>query len=211
MNTFYVSPNQVIKDKTEFAKKGIEKGRTTVSVKTTEGLLFVADNPSKLLFKTSEIYDKIGFAGAGKYSEFENLRISGIQHADLKGFNFSINDVYGLDIASLYSQALVHIFNNEVKPYEVEIIVGEFDVKESTIYHVSFDGTLTDKSLFSVIGGNSEILEDKLSKLYKKKIPRDEAIKLLKQFINDETPSKTTNFEISILEDHSKERCFKRL
>lgn len=211
MNTFYVSPNQVIKDKTEFAKKGIEKGRTTVSAKTTEGLLFVADNPSKLLFKTSEIYDKIGFAGAGKYSEFENLRISGIQHADLKGFNFSRNDVYGLDIASLYSQALVHIFNNEVKPYEVEIIVGEFDVKESTIYHVSFDGTLTDKSLFSVIGGNSEVLEDKLSKLYKKKIPRDEAIKLLKQFINDETPSKTTNFEISILEDHSKERCFKRL
>ena len=116
-----------------------------------------------------------------------------------------------MDIASLYSQALVHIFNNEVKPYEVEIIVGEFDVKESTIYHVSFDGTLTDKSLFSVIGGNSEILEDKLSKLYKKKIPRDDAIKLLKQFINDETPSKTTNFEISILEDHRKERCFKRL
>ena len=136
MNTFYVSPNQVIKDKTEFAKKGIEKGRTTVSAKTTEGLLFVADNPSKLLFKTSEIYDKIGFAGAGKYSEFENLRISGIQHADLKGFNFSRNDVYGLDIASLYSQALVHIFNNEVKPYEVEIIVGEFDVKESTIYRL---------------------------------------------------------------------------
>ena len=99
MNTFYVSPNQVIKDKTEFAKKGIEKGRTTVSAKTTEGLLFVADNPSKLLFKTSEIYDKIGFAGAGKYSEFENLRISGIQHADLKGFNFSRNDVYGLTIA----------------------------------------------------------------------------------------------------------------
>ncbi len=180
-------------------------------MKTTEGLLFVADNPSKLLFKTSEIYDKIGFAGAGKYSEFENLRISGIQHADLKGFNFSRNDVYGLDIASLYSQALVYIFNNEVKPYEVEIIVGEFDAKESTIYHVSFDGTLTDKPLFSVIGGNSEILEDKLSKLYKKKIPRDDAIKLLKQFINDETPSKTTNFEISILEDHSKERCFKRL
>ena len=140
MNNFYVSPEQIIKDKAEFAKKGIEKGRTTICCETKDGILFVADNPSKYLFKTSEIYDRIGFAGAGKYSEFENLRVTGIRHADMKGYSYSRNDVIGRDIANLYSQALGYVFNNELKPYEVEVVVAEIsENNEQHLFHIGYE------------------------------------------------------------------------
>ncbi len=212
MNNFYVSPEQLITDKSEFAKKGIEKGRTTVIIETKEGLLFIADNPSKHLFKTSEIYDQIGFAGAGKYSEFENLRIAGIRHADMKGFTYSRKDVLGRDIANLYSQALGFIFNNEIKPYEVELLIGEVtDENEKNIYHISYDGTLSDRDVVCSIGGKSEELDSKLSKLYRKPLFRNEAIELIKEFIINETPGKTTNFEISVIENKGNARYFQRL
>lgn len=212
MNNFYVSPEQIIKDKAEFAKKGIEKGRTTICCETKEGILFVADNPSQYLYKTSEIYDRIGFAGAGKYSEFENLRVTGIRHADMKGYSYSREDVIGRDIANLYSQALGYIFNNEIKPYEVEIVIAEIsDISDQHIFHVSFDGTLTDKGIVCAIGGKSDELNEKINKIYKKKLDRANAVTLIKDFLSNESSKRILNFEVSVLEHKGDNRYFQRI
>jgi len=212
MNNFYVSPEQIIKDKSEFAKRGIEKGRTTICCETKEGILFVADNPSQYLFKTSEIYDRIGFAGAGKYSEFENLRVTGIRHADMKGYSYSREDVLGRDIANLYSQALGYIFNNEIKPYEVELVVAEItDNNEQHLFHISYDGTLTDKGIACAIGGKSEELSEKINKIYKKKLDRSDAVTLMKEFLSNESSKRILNFEVSVLEQKSDNRYFQRI
>ena len=212
MNNFYVSPEQIIKDKAEFAKKGIEKGRTTICCETKDGILFVADNPSKYLFKTSEIYDRIGFAGAGKYSEFENLRVTGIRHADMKGYSYSRNDVIGRDIANLYSQALGYVFNNELKPYEVEVVVAEIsENNEQHLFHIGYDGTLTDKGIACAIGGKSDELNEKINKLYKKKLDRLDALNLMKEFLSNESLKKILNFEVSVLENKGDNRYFQRI
>ena len=122
---YYVSPEQLMQDKAEYAKKGIAKGRSIIAMEYQDGVLFVADNPSSSLFKVSEIYDNIAFSGAGKYSEFENLRKAGIQHADLKGFMYSREDVTARSLANGYSQTLGTIFGQELKPFEVEILLAQ--------------------------------------------------------------------------------------
>ena len=122
---FYVSPEQMMQDKAEYAKKGIAKGRSIIAMEYEDGVLFVAENPSTSLFKISEIYDNIAFSGAGKYSEFENLRKAGIQHADLKGLMYSREDVTARSLANGYSQTLGTIFSQELKPFEVELLLAE--------------------------------------------------------------------------------------
>ena len=122
---YYVSPEQMMKDKAEYARKGIARGRSIVTLEYGDGILLVAENPSTLLHKISEIYDRIAFAGVGKYNEFENLRIAGIRHADVKGYSYSRGDVTAKALANAYSQALGNIFTQDIKPFEVEVLVAE--------------------------------------------------------------------------------------
>jgi proteasome alpha subunit len=163
----YVSPEQQMKDKADYARKGIARGRSVVVVQYVDGILFVAENPSALR-KISEIYDRIAFAGVGKYSEFEDLRISGVRHADLRGYSYGRDDVRARDLANAYSQGLSTIFTQQVKPYEVEILVGEVGEGDggNEIYHVLFDGTVTDEHGHVAIGGHAEELSNAVQEAY---------------------------------------------
>jgi proteasome alpha subunit len=164
----YVSPDQLMKDRSEYAHKGIARGRSVIGLEYSDGLLFIAENPSATLHKISEIYDRIAFAGVGKYSEFEDLRISGIRLADLRGYSYGREDVKARDLANAYSQALSTIFTQQMKPYEVEILVGEVngEVDGTSIYHVLFDGSVTDEHGFVAIGGHAEDLTESLKDRY---------------------------------------------
>jgi proteasome alpha subunit len=164
----YVPPEQRIKDLSEFAHKGIARGKSVVGLEYADGILFIAENPSATLHKISEIYDRIAFAGVGKYSEFEDLRISGVRHADLRGYSYGREDVRAKDLANAYSQALTAIFTQQMKPYEVEILVGEIadDGGRDEIYHILFDGTVTDEHEFVAIGGHAEELTNAVRQAY---------------------------------------------
>jgi len=166
---YYVSPEQMMQDKAEYAKKGIAKGRSIIAMEYEDGVLLVADNPSASLYKISEIYDSIAFSGAGKYSEFENLRKAGIRHADLKGYMYSREDVTARSLANGYSQSVGTIFSQELKPLEVEILVAQ--VGESghanELYRISFDGSIFDERGFAAIGGRAEALQVFLKERYK--------------------------------------------
>ncbi len=164
----YVSPDQLMKDRSEYAHKGIARGRSVIGVEYADGLLFIAENPSATLHKISEIYDQIAFAGVGKYSEFEDLRIAGIRLADLRGYSYGREDVKARDLANAYSQALSTIFTQQMKPYEVEILVGEVDgeVEGTSIYHILFDGSVTDEHGFVAIGGHADEITESLKQRY---------------------------------------------
>lgn len=157
---YYVSPEQLMQDKAEYAKKGIAKGRSIIAMEYQKGVVFVADNPSVSLFKISEVYDNIAFSGAGKYSEFENLRKAGIQHADLKGFMYSREDVTARSLANGYSQILGTIFSQELKPYEVEILLAQVGEQpgQNELYRIAFDGTIFHERMLVAIGGRSDQL-----------------------------------------------------
>lgn len=156
---YYVSPELMMQDKAEYAKKGIARGRSTVAMEFDHGLVLMADNPSVSLNKISEIYDHIAFVGAGKYSEFENLRKAGIRHADMKGYLYSREDVTTKSLANAYSQTVGTIFSQEIKPLEVEIlVVGLGEGATTEIYRISFDGSIFDERLVAVIGGRSEAI-----------------------------------------------------
>ena len=166
---YYVSPEQMMQDKAEYAKKGIAKGRSIIAMEYEDGVLLVADNPSASLYKISEIYDSIAFSGAGKYSEFENLRKAGIRHADLKGYMYSREDVTARSLANGYSQSVGTIFSQELKPLEVEILVAQVGEPghPNELYRISFDGSIIDERGFAAIGGRAEALQIFLKERYK--------------------------------------------
>ena len=156
---YYVSPEQMMKDKAEYARKGIARGRSIVVLEYQDGILLVAENPSTLLHKISEIYDRIAFAGVGKYNEFENLRIAGIRHADVKGYSYSRGDVTAKALANAYSQALGNIFTQDIKPFEVEVLVaevGDGNGASSEMYHILYDGTIEDERNYAAMGGQAD-------------------------------------------------------
>ena len=157
---FYVPPEQLMKDRAEFARKGIARGKSIAAVAYADGMLLLAENPSGTLHKIGEIYDRIAFAGVGKYTEFEALRVAGIRHADLKGYAYARSDVTAKGLANAYAQVLGQIFTQEVKPYEVEIMVAEVgkDAADDLLFRVTYDGTLFAEEHFSAIGGQEEQL-----------------------------------------------------
>lgn len=157
---FYVSPEQIMKDKADFARKGIARGRSVVVLQADSGILFVAENPSKALHKISEIYDRIGFAAVGKYNEFENLRVAGIRLADLRGYSYDRSDVTGRGLANAYAQTLGSIFTETTKPYEVEIVVAELGQTADLdqIYRLTFDGSVADEQGFVAMGGLADAI-----------------------------------------------------
>src|ERR671925_872308 len=175
----YVSPDQLMKDRSEYAHKGIARGRSVIGIEYRDGLLFIAENPSATLHKISEIYDRIAFAGVGKYSEFEDLRIAGIRLADLRGYSYGREDVNAKTLANAYSQALSAIFTQQMKPYEVEILVGQVGETpgENELYHVLFDGSVTDEHGYVGIGGRAEDLTQHLQESFREEWDLAAAVK----------------------------------
>ena len=162
---FYAPPEQVMKDRAEYAQKGIARGRSLVACVYDGGVLLVAENPSKTLHKISEIYDRIAFAGVGKYNEYDQLRVAGVRHADTKGFAYSREDVDARSLANLYAQYLGNVFTHEMKPLEVEILVAELGsgTRPTQLFHVAYEGTITDEDRFAVLGGEAETILDAFS------------------------------------------------
>ncbi|MFM7841240.1 MAG: proteasome subunit alpha [Nitrospira sp.] len=212
---YYVSPEQVMQDKAEYAKKGIAKGRSLIVMEYQDGVLLVADNPSASLHKISEVYDTIAFSGAGKYSEFENLRKAGIRHADLKGFMYSREDVTARALANAYSQTLGTVFSQELKPLEVELLVVQVgdNGKSNEIFRISFDGSIFDERGFAVIGGRSDAVQIYLKERYKQAPPLKEALSLCLNALESVTTQKLPHegLEIALLARERVGRKFRRL
>ncbi|MBX3286066.1 MAG: proteasome subunit alpha [Actinobacteria bacterium] len=161
---FYVAPEQVMKDRADYARKGIARGRGLVAAVCQEGIVLCAENPSTTLRKVSEIYDRIAFAGVGKYNEFDQLRIAGVRAADLKGFSFSREDVDARSLANQYAQILGQVFTHEMKPLEVEILVAEVgaEAADDQLFHLLYDGTVIDEDRFAVLGGDAEAVTERV-------------------------------------------------
>jgi proteasome alpha subunit len=155
---FYVSPEQLMKDRADYARKGIARGRSVVVMSYDHGICFVAENPSRALHKVSEIYDRIAFAAVGKYNEFENLRVAGVRYADLRGYSYDRSDVTARGLANAYAQTLGTIFTQESKPYEVEIVVAEVGQGpgDDQIYRLTYDGSVADEQGFVAMGGQAD-------------------------------------------------------
>jgi proteasome alpha subunit len=213
---YYVSPEQMMQDRAEYAKKGIAKGRSIIAMEYSDGVLFVADNPSGSLFKISEIYDSIAFSGAGRYNEFENLRKAGIQHADVKGMMYSREDVTARSLANGYSQMLGTLFSQEIKPYEVELLlaqVGETP-ERNELYRISFDGSIVDERRVTAIGGRSEAILITLRKELPEACPSlKEALTLCQHAFErgDDPTSRLDGLEVAVLDRTRKGRKFRRV
>jgi proteasome alpha subunit len=161
---FYVAPEQLMKDKADFARKNIARGRPLVATVYSGGILICAENQSKSLRKVSEIYDRIAFAGVGRYNEFDSLRRAGVQHADVKGYQFSREDVDARSLANLYAQYMGNVFTHEMKPLEVEILVAEVGTEPGgdQLFHILYDGSVVDEDRYSVLGGEADAIATRL-------------------------------------------------
>ena len=216
---FYVSPEQLMKDRADFARKGIARGRSVAVIQYTDGVVFVAENPSKALHKISEIYDRIGFAAVGRYNEFENLRIAGVRLADLRGYSYDRRDVSGRGLANAYAQTLGTIFSSGgEKPYEVELFVAEVGDEASAdqIYRLTYDGSVADIRGFGVMGGQNEKIEEFLTSRYSEGLDLNGAVKLAVEALgNDSSPARTieaAELEVAVLDrTRALTRKFKRL
>jgi proteasome alpha subunit len=211
----YVPPEQLMKDRAEYARKGIGLGKSVVALEYAEGILFLAENPSATLYKISEIYDRIAFAGVGKYSEFDSLRIAGIQLADLRGYAYDREDVNAKTVANAYSQALSAIFTQQMKPYEVELLVGQVGdtPADNELFHVLFDGSVTDEHGWVAIGGRADEVARQVEERYREDLSLAEAVgaatSALGSIDGAELPAEKV--EACILERGRPRRKFRRL
>jgi proteasome alpha subunit len=211
---FYVAPEQVMKDRAEYAQKGIARGRSLVACVYDDGILIVAENPSRSLHKVSEIYDRIAFAGVGKYNEFDQLRVSGVRHADTKGFAFSREDVDARSLANLYAQYLGQVFTHEMKPLEVEILVAELgaDGKPDQLYHIAYEGTITDEDRFAVLGGETETISDRVVEAYQDGWDLDTALRgIVAALAGPDRTLEPSDLEVAVLSRANGRRAFRRL
>ncbi len=178
---FYVSPEQQMKDRADFARKGIGRGRSVVVVQYAGGVLFVSENPSQALHKVSEIYDRIAFAAVGRYNEFETLRIAGVRLADMRGYSYDRRDVTGRGLANAYAQTLGAIFSSGgEKPYEVELFVAEIGdaPEDDQIYRLTYDGQVADEHGYAVMGGAADIVATYLKERYVEGSSLEDAVRL---------------------------------
>ena len=213
---YYVGPEQLMKDRADYARKGIGRGRSVVTIQMSNGILFVAENPSRALHKIGEIYDRIGFAAVGKYNEFELLRVAGVRLADLRGYAYDRKDVTGRGLANAYAQTLGSVFTTEQKPYEVEIVVAEVgeSLSEDQIYRLSYDGSVADEQGFAAMGGSAEIVQEILASQWKSNLSTEAALKLaisaLRQ--NESKEIVSSDLEVAVLDrTRSSTRKFMRL
>ena len=211
---FYVAPEQVMKDRAEYAQKGIARGRSLVATIYADGVLIVAENPSRSLHKVSEIYDRIAFAGVGKYNEYDQLRVAGVRHADTKGFAFSREDVDARSLANLYAQFLGNVFTHEMKPLEVEILVAELGVQgqPNQLYHIAYEGTITDEDRFAVLGGEAETIAERVGADWRDDRSRDDAIRAaVAALAGPERTLGPGDLEVAMLSRANGRRAFRRV
>ncbi len=219
---FYVAPEQQMKDRADFARKGTARGRSVIVLRYAGGILFVAENRSQALHKVSEIYDRIGFAAVGRYNEFENLRIAGIRHADLRGYSYDRRDVTGRGLANAYAQVLGTIFSSGgEKPYEVEIIVAELgeESAEDQIYRLTYDGSVGDEQNFAVMGGSAEAITSVVDEDFSADLDLGQCVRLAVKGLSmdggpDSEPRELTreSLEVAILDrSRSQPRKFRRI
>jgi proteasome alpha subunit len=211
---FYVAPEQVMKDRADYARKGIARGRALVAVRYDDGIALVAENPSDTLRKISEIYDRIAFAGVGKYNEFDQLRVAGVRAADLKGFQYSRDDVDARSLANQYAQILGQIFTHEMKPMEVEILVAEVGVDgaEDQLFHILYDGTVMDERQYSVLGGDAESITSRLAGVAVDGLSLSGAVQAATRALcGPDRTLKSPDLEVAILSRSNGRRCFERL
>lgn len=211
---FYVPPEQMMKDRADFARKGISRGRALAAMQFTEGIVMVAENPSTTLRKISEIYDRIAFAGVGKYNEFDQLRVAGVRFADLKGYQFSREDVDARGLANQYAQVISQAFTHEVKPLEVEILVAELGRSESDdqLFHIMYDGTVIDERRFSAIGGDAEAIRVRLEERYRPGAPFADVVKAsVESLQTGERRISHDELEVAVLQRDGERRCFHRI
>jgi proteasome alpha subunit len=211
---FYVPPEQFMKDRADYARKGIARGRTLVALQYKDGLAIISENPSTTLHKISEIYDRIAFAGVGKYNEFDQLRVAGVRAADLKGYQFSRQDVDARSLTNQYAQILSQMFIESPKPMEVELLVAEIGVDKTSdrLFHVLFDGTVLDEHNFCVLGGDSESVAKTLSASFKNDMNLKDVLKLSVAALSGADRKLTHDeLEVAVLERNGRRRCFRRI
>jgi proteasome alpha subunit len=220
---YFISPEQAMRERSELARKGIARGRSVVALVFSGGVLFVAENPSRSLQKISELYDRVGFAAAGKFNEFDNLRRGGIQFADTRGYAYDRRDVTGRQLANVYAQTLGTIFTEQAKPYEVELCVAEVahygETKPPELYRITYDGSIADEPHFVVMGGTTEPIATALKDSYAENADLADAVHIAVNALkagsgngggDDDTLSVTT-LEVAILDISRPRRAFRRI
>ena len=219
MPGLYVSPEQLMQDRADYARKGIARGRSLVTLEYDGGIALVAENASTTLRKVSEIYDRIAFGGVGRYIEFDQLRIAGVRHAELKGYQYSRSDVEARSLANQYAQMLGQFFTHELKPLEVEIVVVEVGIggEANQLYRIQYDGTVMDEESYCCIGGDADAVRERVAEGYDTSLDASAAIRLAREALaGPEREITAPDLEVAVLEaitpDAShRRRCFRRL
>jgi proteasome alpha subunit len=211
---FYVAPEQVMKDRADYARKGIARGRSLVATLFEGGILVCAENPSSTLRKVSEIYDRIAFAGVGKYNEFDQLRIAGVRAADLKGYTYSREDVDARSLANNYAQILGQVFTHEMKPMEVEILVAEVApvAADDQLFHILYDGTVMDEDRFTVLGGEADAIAARMDEAWSPTLDLQGALHAAVGALAGPDRTLTADdLEVAVLDRTADRRAFRRI
>ncbi|MGH2727723.1 MAG: proteasome subunit alpha [Actinomycetota bacterium] len=213
---YYVSPEQLMKDRADYARKGIARGKSILALEGADGIMFVAENPSSTLHKVSELYDRVAFCAVGKYNEFENLRIAGVRLADMRGYVYGREDVTAKAIANAYAQALGTIFTQEMKPFEVELLVAQLgdDQHADELFHVLYDGSVTDEQGFVAMGGQAEALVTAIGVEYREAMSFEDSLRLGAKALAASDPSRPLDpdkLEVAVLDRSRPRRTFRRL
>ena len=216
---FYVSPEQLMKDRADYARKGIARGRSVIVLAYDDGIAFATENPSRALHKVSEIYDRIAFAAVGKYNEFENLRVAGVRYADLRGYSYDRGDVNARGLANAYAQTLGTVFTTESKPLEVELVVAEVGATPAgdQIYRLTYDGSVADEHGFVVMGGQAEQLGARVAEEWQAGMSLPQVLGLAVRTLGAQAEGETARvipanqLEVAVLDRTRPRRAFRRL
>ncbi|WNG85533.1 proteasome subunit alpha [Mycobacterium sp. ITM-2016-00317] len=218
---YFISPEQAMRERSELARKGIARGRSVIALAYADGVLFVAENPSRSLQKVSELYDRVGFAAVGRFNEFNNLRSGGIRFADTQGYAYSRRDVTGRQLANVYAQTLGTIFTEQAKPYEVELCVAEVahygETKAPELYRITYDGSIADEPHFVVMGGTTEPILTALNESYTENASLADAVSVAVSALGaggNGTEPRTlglATLEVAILDVNRPRRAFRRI
>jgi proteasome alpha subunit len=224
---YFISPEQAMRERSELARKGIAKGRSVLALRYADGVLFVAENPSRSLQKISELYDRVGFAAVGRFNEFDNLRRGGIQFADTRGYAYDRRDVTGRQLAYVYAQTLGTIFTEQAKPYEVELCVAEVahygESKSPELYRITYDGSINDEPDFVVMGGSTDPITTALKESYQENATLAEAVGIAVKALKagssgngsgssaEPGPLGVSTLEVAILDQNRPRRAFRRI
>jgi proteasome alpha subunit len=220
---YFISPEQAMRERSELARKGIARGRSVVALAYAGGVLFVAENPSRSLQKISEIYDRVGFAAAGKFNEFDNLRRGGIRFADTHGYAYDRRDVTGRQLANVYAQTLGTIFTEQAKPYEVELCVAEVahfgETKPPELYRITYDGSIADEPHFVVMGGTTEPVTTALKESYTENAKLTDAVRIAVDALRTDANGSGSEprslgvemLEVAVLDQNRPKRAFRRI